>query len=159
MKNLATVFLLSLAATTVLTAEAPVDRFAGLKPKIEELLNQRLNPVPLPAKPANPFQFFQPGIERLTPSDPLPVVPLPTQTVQMDDNQILAYSVARLRISGQVLRNGVTMLLINSATYREGDLVPVRTTNDTVYYVRIVQIRDNEVVLGYNEALVNVRLP
>ncbi len=159
MKKIAAIVLWSLAGASLVLGEAPVDRFAGLKPKIEQLLNQRLHPETLPPKPANPFQFSLPANERLTPSDPLPTLPLPTQNVQLDDDQILSFCVSRLRISGQVLRNGINMLLINSATYRDGDLVPVRASGDTVYYVRIVQIRDSEVVLAYNEARVNVRLP
>ena len=77
----------------------------------------------------------------------------------LDDEQILAFAVARLRISGLVERSGVTHLLINSASYKESDLIPLRASGDTVYYIRLVRIADGTVTFGYNDHALTVKLP
>lgn len=146
--------LLCLAALAVrLPAQPAADRFAGLKAKIDILLSPRLEPAPLPDKPANPFQFIVTGL-------PLPetIVTQPMPTT-LDDEQILAFAVARLRISGLVERSGVTHLLINSASYKESDLIPLRASGDTVYYIRLVRIADGTVTFGYNDHALTVKLP
>jgi hypothetical protein len=153
MKHTLILLLCVTALTARLPAQPAADRFAGLKGKIEILLNPRLDPAPLPDKPANPFQFIVTGL----PADiPSATIPIPTT---LDDQQILAYAVARLRISGLVERGGVTHLLINSASYKEADLVPLRVGGDTVYYIRIVRIADGMVTFGYNDFALVVKLP
>jgi hypothetical protein len=150
------ILLLSVAALAVrLPAQPAADRFAGLKAKIESLLNPRLEPAPLPDTPANPFQFIVTGLPANLP-DTVAAQPMPTT---LSDEQILAYAVARLRISGLVERGGVTHLLINSASYKEADLVPLRTSGDTVYYIRLVRIADGMVTFGYNNHALTVKLP
>jgi len=156
MKQTFTLFLLVFVCAGLAPGQQKPDRFAGLNGKIDALLSPRLKPEPLPAKPANPFLFSAPGSELLTPT---PTRPLPTNNAPTDDNQILAFCLSKLRISGTFQQGGVTHLLINSATYRESDLVPVRATGDTVYYVRIANIGASEVTFGYNEASVKLRLP
>lgn len=158
MKNPAAIILFVVALTGLLPAQGPGDRFGGLKAKIEALLSAHLKPEPLPDKPANPFQFTLPGSTVVTPG---PTVPSPTEPEPVtlsDDDQILAYGVARLRVTGQVLRGGVAHLLINSATYKQSDLIPVRAAGDTVYYIRIVRIADGEVTFGYNASTLVVPL-
>lgn len=156
MKNLL-LFLLFLAALAVrLPAQPGADRFGGLKAKIDILLNPRLNPDTLPEKPANPFQFVVTGLPLDTPPETVAMQPIPTT---LDDEQILAYAVARLRISGLVERGGVTHLLINSASYKESDLIPLRAGGDTVYYIRLVRIADGGVTFGYNDHTLTVKLP
>ena len=158
MKKPVAIILLALFLPALLSAQGPDTRFGSLRAKIEALLNPRLKPEPLPAKPANPFQFTLPGTVVLPtgPIDSGPTRPLPTALT--DDDQILAYGVARLRITGQVLRGGVSHLLINSVTYKESDLIPVHAAGDTVYYIRIVRIGDGEVTFGYNSASLIVPL-
>jgi hypothetical protein len=117
-----------------------------------------LKPTELPAKPANPF-YFTGGALALTPAGPVaPAIPEPAVNAVMDDEQILAFCVSRLRIGGQVQRGGRAHLLINSATYKESDLIPVRANAETVYYVKIVRITTGEVVFGYNDATVALPL-
>lgn len=138
------------------------DRFDRTKAHIDALLSPRLKPGALPAKPTNPFLFSAPGATLvLTPGGPgptTPFIPEPTANTLADDDQILAFCVSRLRITGQVLRGGRTLLLINSNTYMESDLIPVRGSADTVYYVKIVRIAPGEVVFGYNEAVLSLPL-
>jgi hypothetical protein len=156
MKNILILLLFVTALGVRLPAQPGTDRFAGLKAKIEALLNPRLNPAPLPDKPANPFQFIVPGLPLDTPPETLITQPIPAT---LDDEQILAYAVARLRISGLVERGGITHLLINSASYKEADLVPLRVSGDTVYYIRLVRIADGEVTFGYNDYTLTIKLP
>lgn len=157
MKTRALLALFVLALPALLPAQLPADRFAGTRAKIEALLRPRLKPEPLAEKPANPFQFTLPGALVALPTDPGPGQPAPDAL--SDDAQILAYGVARLRISGLVLRNGISHLLINSATYKESDLIPVRASGDTVYYIRIVRVTADDVTFGYNRVTVDVPLP
>ncbi len=137
--------------------QAGADRFGDLKAKIASLLTPRLHPTALPEKPANPFTMLVSAVPVLATTE-IPVEPVPIPTT-LDDDQILAYAVARLRISGLVQRGGVTHLLINSASYKEADLVPLRTGGDTVYYIRLVRIGDTEVTFGYNQSTLTVKLP
>lgn len=160
MKKFATIILFALVLTGLLPAQGPSDRFGSLKAKIEALLDPRLKPDPLPANPANPFQFTPPGSTVVVmpgPVNPTPVEPEPNTLT--DDEQILAYAVTRLRITGLVQRSGISHLLINSVTYKEADLIPVRGTGDTMYYIRVVRIADHEVTFGYNAVALVVPLP
>lgn len=157
MKKILLLSLLPFALAAQLPAQGGADRFGDLKAKIEALLSPRLNPSALPEKPANPFVSTLPGLPvAVTPEAPIETQPIPTT---LDDDQILAYAVARLRISGLVQRGGVTHLLINSASYKEADLVPLRASGDTVYYIRIVHIASTEVTFGYNQSTLTVKLP
>jgi len=156
MKKFAAITLLALVLTGLVQAQPSSDRFSSLKGKIDALLSPRLKPGTLPEKPANPFQFTLPG-STIVPVAPDPVKPMPTALT--DDDQILAFGVARLRISGLVLRGGVSHLLINSATYKESDLIPVRASGDTVYYIRLVRISEGEATFGYNNTTLVVPLP
>ncbi|HEX2862537.1 MAG TPA: hypothetical protein VHN79_12900 [Lacunisphaera sp.] len=155
MKSPVILSLLVFAGASLLSAQQPADRFSTTRAHIDALLNHRLKPSPLSDKPANPFQF--------APTRPVgPAIPIPSQpeaSILAGDDQILAYGVSRLRITGLVLRNGISHLLINSITYKEGDLIPVRAAGDTVYYIRVVRIADRDVTFSYNEAAMVVPLP
>jgi hypothetical protein len=157
MKMPITFVLLVLAFAGAIWAQQPTDRFQTTRNRIEALLNQRLKPSPLPDKPANPFDFTQPGTQVLVPGDPIPAQIV--SNVPRTDDEILAYAVERLRITGLVSRGGVSHVLINSATYRDGDLIPVSGYGETVYYVRLKRISDRKVVFGYNDASADVPLP
>lgn len=154
--------LLALLGLAAVTATAAPDRFERTKARIDALLDRHQKAEALPAKPANPFYFLPPGAT--LPADPgsaKPVAPTEEQrpvAALADDDQILAYCVARLRVSGQVQRGGVAHLMINSNTYREGDLIPVRGTGETVYYVKVVRVAANEVVFGYNDSVLTIPL-
>lgn len=157
MKKILPLVLCALMLPVVGPAQPGADRFGDLKTKIEALLNARLQPAPLPEKPANPFVSLLPALPvPLTPEAPVETTPIPAT---LDDDQVLAYAVVRLRISGLVQRAGVTHLLINSASYREADLIPLRAAGDTVYYIRLVRISETEVTFGYNQSSLTVKLP
>ncbi len=165
MKNSRSTFIALLVLASLLPAlQAAADRFDRTKAHLDALLNHRLKPEALPAKPANPFLFTggSGGTAILTPVErggPVaPVIPEPTANSLSDDDQILAFCVSKLRIGGQVQRGGRAHLLINSATYKEADLIPVRANAETVYYVKIVRIAPGEVVFGYNDVVVTLPL-
>jgi hypothetical protein len=157
MKTPITFVLLMLAFAGAIWAQHPADRFQTTRTRIEALLNQRLKPSSLPEKPANPFDFTQPGTQVLVPGDPIPTQIV--SNIPRTDDEILAYAVARLRITGLVLRGGVSHVLINSTTYRDGDLIPVSGSGETVYYIRLKRISDRKVVFEYNDASAEVVLP
>jgi len=158
MKILRFLLLLCLPFSVLCYGAAP-ERFERTKGHIERLLNHRLKPEPLPEKPANPFLFSAPGATVTGVTAPVvPVIPEPAANSLADDDQILAFCVSRLKISGQVQRGGRAHLMINSNTYKEADLIPVRGSADTVYYVKIVRISPGEVVFGYNDAVLSLPL-
>jgi hypothetical protein len=157
--------LLLLALAGLLAPLRAADRFERTKARIDALLNHRLKPDPLPAKPANPFLFNGTGAlfavtntGPANPTTPPPLVPDTTPNAVMSDEQILAFCVSRIKIGGQVMRGETALLLINSATYKDGDLIPVRANAEIVYYVKVVRISPGEVVFGYNEVFVTFPL-
>jgi hypothetical protein len=152
-----TLSLFALACVGLLSAQQPGDRFTTTRTKIESLLNQRLKATALPESPANPFQFTAPGSALLAPIDPNPNQP--ESDLLTTDDQILAFSVARLRVSGLVWRNNVFHVLINANTYKEGDLIPVRGAGEAVYYIRLMRISERDVTFRYNDTSVSVLLP
>lgn len=141
--------------TSSLGRGASPDRFDRTKVQIDALLSSRLKPEPLPNQPANPF-YFTGGAQSTLPASPTD--PVPTDSTVLNDDQILAFSISRIRIGGQVQRGGRAHLLINSNTYKEGDLIPVRANADTVYYIKVVHIALSEVVFGYNDVIVTLPL-
>lgn len=153
-----TAFVFLTLAVAAATLRAAPDRFDRSRDRINNLLDRHRKATPLPEKPDNPFFFLVAGSEPVKPAattaavEPLKPVALAT------DDQILAYAVSRLRISGQVQRAGVAHLMINSTSYREGDLIPVRGTGETVYYVKVVRIASTEVTFGYNDVTLPVTL-
>lgn len=149
--------LLALASIGLLSAQQPADRFAATRSKIESLLNQRLKATDLPESPANPFQFIPPGSATLAPVDQTPNQP--ESDLLTTDDQILAFSVSRLRVTGLVLRNNLFHVLINANTYKEGDLIPVRGPGEAVYYIRLMRISERDVTFRYNDTSVSVPLP
>ena len=159
---LAKVAALCVGGSSVLCFGAAPDRFERTKTRIDALLNHRLKPEPLPTKPANPFLFTGPGalfaVKNDGPTNPTPVVPDTAPNTVMSDEQILAFCVSRIRIGGQVMRGERAHLLINSATYKDGDLIPVRANAEIVYYVKVVRISPGEVVFGYNDVFVTFPL-
>ncbi len=162
LRCLAVALCVSGSSVLCLGAATP-DRFDRTKARIAALLNHRLKPDDLPAKPANPFLFTggSGGTLTLTPErggPPVSVTPEPIVNTVMDDDQILAFCVSRLRIGGQVQRGGRAHLLINSTTYKEDDLIPVRGGTDIVYYVKVVRIAPSGVVFGYNDAVLTLPL-
>jgi hypothetical protein len=154
MKTLLPALLLLLLTPALSSGQSGSNRFADLKSKIDALLKDRQNPTPLPERPANPFVLKQATVT--VPDAPVETQPIPTT---LDDDQILAFAVQRMRITGLVLRNGVAHLLINSASYREADLVPIRGSGDTVHYIRVVKITETEVTFGYNKGAMTIKLP
>lgn len=153
---------LLLATSPVLAAPAAApaapkaaDRFERTKNHIDALLQQRLKPVPLPAVLPNPFQVSSttPAINlNDSPSAPNQVVTPPPEPEKplTDDDEILAYYAATLKISGQMMVGGLPHLIINSSPYKEGGLIQVKGKDDTVYYLKVIKIAPNELTLGYN---------
>ena len=148
------------SAPSVLAAPAAapkvVDRFERTKEHIDALLKLRLKPVPLPAVLPNPFQSS--GTVPATPvtggpgpgTDQPPTTPPEPEKPLTDDDEILAHYAATLKISGQMMVNGLPHLIINSSPYKEGGLILVKGKDDTTFYLKVIRIAPNELTLGYN---------
>lgn len=147
---LSRLFLAAALALTVAAAHAAPDPFDRTRQRIGALLDHHRQPPALPEKPSNPFLFT--GNRPAVPATPA----APVETPALDDDRILAYCVSRLRISGQVLRGGVAHVLINAATYREGDLVPVPGAGEIIYYVKVDRILPQGIAFSYNDATLTV---
>ncbi|HKB56719.1 MAG TPA: hypothetical protein VKC51_03940 [Lacunisphaera sp.] len=151
----ATGLLLSTTPVPAAPAASPArvpDRFEHTKEHIDTLLKQRLKPLPLPTVLPNPFQssggVTGPGANpEQSPTTP----PEPEKPLTADD-EILAFYAATLKITGQMMVNGLPHLIINSSPYKEGSLIQVHGKGDAIYYLRIVRIAPNELTLGYNAA-------
>lgn len=117
--------------------KAPASSFERTKARITELLGLRQNPVPLPAVLANPFS----STASSTPtSDAGPGTPAtPPEPVSL-----LTRLAQALKISGTIQLGGKPSLIINSAAYGEGDVVPFRE-GETVHRLRIKQITNTHV--------------
>lgn len=153
-----------LAAPAAVPAIAPkaTDRFERTKEHIDALLKQRLKPVPLPAVLPNPFQSSGtvptgPGSGGLSSPDQV-VVPVEPEKPLTDDDEILAHYAAALKISGQMMVNGLPHLIINSSPYKEGGNILVKGRDDTVYYLKVIRIAPDELTLGYNAAVFTLPL-
>jgi len=122
--------------------------FQRTKSRIDTLLGARLKPEPLPDPLPNPFQLAEvapaPGADKT----PKPVENLPVST----DSEMLLYYGASLRISGTVRTDGETHLVINSAPYKVGDILTIKTKDSTAK-LRILGIAPGELTLGLNDAV------
>jgi len=152
----------ALAQATAGRPHKAADRFERTKEHIDALLKQRLEPEPLPAKLANPFQVSSatPVINLSdSPSTPNQVpAPEPVEAVLSGDDEILAHYAVTLKVTGQLQIGGVAHLIINSAPYKEGSTIPVQGKGDMTYYLKVVRIAPTELTLGLNDATLVVPL-
>ncbi|MDP2139163.1 MAG: hypothetical protein Q8J74_15030 [Candidatus Didemnitutus sp.] len=130
--------LLVLALSAALPAQPA--REERTQTRITELLGHRLAPTPLPSPLPNPFASLT-----RDPTAPSSV---------SDEATTLARYAAELKISGSALLAGRPHLMINSAAFKEGDLIKV--SDDPVTHLRIVQILPNELTLGYGSATLTI---
>jgi hypothetical protein len=123
--------------------------FDRTKARIEALLGPRLKPEPLPEVLPNPFQLA----EVAAPVTPEKEVKHATERLApTTDSEMLLYYGAMLRISGTVRSGDQTRLIINQASYKEGDIFTLKT-KDTVAKLRIITIAPGELTLGLNDAV------
>ena len=94
MKNPLLLLLCFAALAARLPAQPGADRFAGLKAKIDVLLNPRLNPDTLPDKPANPFKFVVTGLPLDTLPEATQPIPPPSTTSRSWPTPWLAFASA-----------------------------------------------------------------
>lgn len=112
--------------------------------RINALLGARLQPKPLPEKPANPFQ-----VTAVAPPAGAPA----TETLLSGDAEILAYYAPTLKISGLVNLNGQAHFIINQSPYKKGDVILIKGKDKSVLYLKVVNIEPRELTLGYNDAV------
>ncbi|MBI2516225.1 MAG: hypothetical protein HYV95_04855 [Opitutae bacterium] len=117
-------------------AKSAVAGFERTKARITELLGPRQKAVPLPAVLPNPF-----SVTAAPAPDPGSNTPAGPPAAPVDLLTRLAQS---FRIGGVIQRGDKPSLIINSAAYREGDILPIRE-GETVHRVRIKQITSTHV--------------
>ena len=128
--------------------------------RIDALLKRRLTANPLPAGLPNPFVVSggaavaeQPDA---TPAgDPTPKIPV--EQAPATDAENLARYAAALKIGGTLQLNGRMQLIINQSPYKEGDLVFLDNRN-SVTYLQVIRITASELTLGYNQAVLTVKI-
>ena len=147
----------------------PADRYLRTKERIDALLKSRLNPDPLPATLANPFQLPagmavvdprtgpSPDLPAGHKGDPVATTKPVEPAIPTNDTEALALYAADLKITGTVKLNGQAHLIINQSPYKEGDLLLLNRQNDTVY-LQIVRITQTELTLGLNQAVLTLKL-
>lgn len=130
--------MLVLASSAGLQAQSA--REERTQTRITELLGHRLAPAPLPSPLPNPFASLT-----RDPTAPSSV---------SDEATTLARFAGELKISGSALLAGRPHLMINSAAFKEGDLIKV--SDDPVTHLRIVQILPNELTLAFGSATLTI---
>jgi hypothetical protein len=159
---LATVLFFATASLTGMSADATTkaaQSFERTRRRIDVLLKHRLNPEPLPAIMPNPFFVVEEappaGAAAAPDAAPDPAakpVPAPDFIQPGSDEEALARYVPMFRITGKVLLNGQEQLIINSAPYKEGDLIPIPNTHPALY-IRLIRIAPGEATFGLNNAV------
>ena len=79
-----------------------------------------------------------------------------TETLLSGDAEILAYYAPTLKISGLVQLNGRAHLIVNQSPYKEGDVIPLKGKDKTVYYLKVIHIEARELTVGYNDAVLSI---
>lgn len=140
----------------------PANQFERTKERIDALLKRRLNPDPLPANLANPFQLpAGTVVAELRDGNPPDLPPDrkggPTDLLPPDsDGEALARYAASLKITGTVKVDGQVHLIINQAPYKVGELLPLIFPSGTVY-LQIIRIAPAELTVGLNQAVQSVK--
>ena len=148
-------------AATTIALKRVSDRYALTKTRISALLDQRLNPSPLPTTLPNPF-YRSPD---LPPTDAsrgvLPGGPadsnVPPAGPDESDADTLAKFVATLKVSGVTVLNGRSLLTLNQTLCKAGDTIPLEIKGHTVY-IQVLKITADELTLRLNEDEQVVRL-
>ena len=144
-------------SATAAALKKVTDRYALTKARIATLLDQRMNPTPLPALLPNPF-YRSPPIPL---SDTAPVKPADAEVVpaapDSSDADTLARFAATLKVSGLVVLNGQPHLTINQTICKAGDVIPVGNKDHPIY-VQVLRITPDDVTFGLNQAEQTVRL-
>ena len=133
------------------------DRYALTRARISALLDPRLNPVPLPANPPNPF--YQPSaaaVEANPGPGQTPDVSVPAGADESDIDTIRKYA-ATLKLGGLITRNGTPYLTINNTASKVGDIIAVGSKDHPIY-LKLLAITPADFTLGLNDATLVVPL-
>lgn len=119
------------------------------KQRIDLLLGRRLHPQALPIELPNPFTAASGGLalpaETKKPDEPAAAGRPPT------NGEILARTVATLKIGGVIRLKDQTQIIINELPRREGEFFFVEAGGGTIY-LRVVRIAPGQVTIGYQDA-------
>ena len=132
------------------------DRYALTKARIATLLEQRMNPAPLPASLPNPFYHSLDIPIAETPATTTPDIVVPTGP-DSSDADTLARFAATMKVGGLVNRNGQPHLMINSTLCKPGDVIPTGGRDNKIY-IQVLRLTQDEVTLGLNQIEQTVKL-
>ena len=152
---------------TTIALKRITDRYALTKVRISSMLDQRLNPTPLPTNPPNPF--YRPpdlpatqtgpgavGVPGGAPGGPVDSTQVPAEADESDAGT-LAKFVSALKVSGVTVLNGVSRLTLNQTLCKAGDIIPTEGKGHTVY-IQVVKITAEELTLRLNDEQQVIRL-
>jgi hypothetical protein len=137
------------------TAPTP-EQSARIRRQVDALLKMRLQPVPLPLEPPNPFIPVAggPGATAAGPgsvttsANPAPG-PVPDDSVE--DAEVLARYASRLRITGLIRVKGQVHIIINDTPWKEGDAIIV-SREPTLVQLQVTRIQPGQLTLKLDEA-------
>jgi hypothetical protein len=143
-------------SATALALKRVADRYALTKTRISQLLDDRLHPEPLPNPLPNPFyRVAETPVPDAVPDKPVEAV-VPA-AADLSDGDTLARFAAGMKISGLIMLSDAPHLTINSALYKEGDVIPAGNKDQPVY-IQVQQITPDELTLRLNDATLKIRL-
>ena len=154
-------FVLVTAALTGALFAAPVaptpEQSARIRLQVDALLKGRLQPVPLPLDPPNPFipVAASPGIAPATAAPVAPVAANPASAPVADpaveDAELLARYASRLHITGLIRVKGQVHVIINDTPWKEGDFIIV-SRDPGVVQLQVARIQPGQLTLKLEDA-------
>lgn len=132
-------------------------RFAQIRERIDALFHYRNDPPPPPDPRFNPFRLAgtaPPAPVAATPPVRPGGTPEPKPAANLGASNslgILQQAVATLKVSGVFEIGGRSHLVINSRTYKEGDVLQTQVLGEAVY-LRVREIGKRSVSLVLNDA-------
>jgi hypothetical protein len=136
-----------LAAPTAPTPE----QSAAIRRQVDSLLKARLQPVPLPLDPPNPFipvSGTPGGVVAPTAATP---APLPARDRSGEDAEILARFASRLRITGLIRVKDQVHVIINDTPWKEGDFIIV-SRDPNLVQLQVARIQPGQLTLKLEDA-------
>lgn len=137
------------------TAPTP-EQSAKIRRQVEGLLKARLQPVPLPLDPPNPFIPVAAG-PGATSAAPAPATtagnaaPAPAPDHSVEDAEVLARYASRLRITGLIRVKGQVHIIINDTPWKEGDAIIV-SREPSLVQLQVSRIQPGQLTLKLDEA-------
>jgi len=148
-----------LAGALLAAPSAPTpEQSAQIRRQVDGLLKARLQPVPLPLDPPNPFipvtggpgPAPAPAAGTASPASPNSLA-TPAVDPSAEDAEILARYASRLRITGLIRVKGQVHIIINDTPWKEGDFLIV-SREPTLVQLQVARIQPGQLTLKLDDA-------